>query len=196
MTFYLILVVAYIKQYEKGEENITFDTLWPEMRRNFFKVFFSAILLFIVIYIGFIFCLIPGIFLAVALAPLLIIMVTEERRFGDSWSRSFFLTRDHWWESFGLYFVTALINMAISFIIILPMYIFIFVKMFAGFRDYPEDPEMAMDGMSAMSWFMPVFFLLSLLTNMIFITVITFKYYSLVEVKEGLGEKEAIENIT
>lgn len=195
MLLFYIVSSGYIKQYVNGIENINFNSIWPEIRKNFFKILFSGILLIIIIYIGFLLCIFPGIYLSVVLANLLLIMIIEDVGFGDAWNRSFSLIKEKWWSTFGLYFLTYIICMAVSYVAVLPVYAIMGIQMFTGFGQNSEDPAAVFESMSNVAWIMPVYFLIGLLVVMVNITVIAFKYYSLVEEKEGIGEKESIENI-
>lgn len=195
MTFLAIIVLSYMRRYTEGSPDMVMGDVVNEIKQNFLKVFLGSIVILITVYLGFILCLIPGIYLGVVLAPIFSIMVIEGVGFPTAWKRCFALIKGQWWNTFGLYLVTLLINMAITSVVIIPMYAVMFARMFTGLKDNPNDPSTIMESMGAMSWFMPIAYLISFVTFFIFMTVISFKYYSLVELKEGVGEKEAIDEI-
>ena len=192
MMFYII-GISYMKHYVNGEENITQQTVYKDVKKHFLKVFFGGLLTIIITYIGMIFCLIPGIYLAVVFSHLFCIAIIEDKGYGNSFNRSFTIIKGQWWNSLLLYFVSTLIVAGISFIMILPMYIVMFAGMFKNIES--NNPEAMFESMSYMGWFMPLYLLAYVVNILITATIQTTNYYSLVEAKEGIGEKGAIENI-
>lgn len=190
---FYIICVGYIKQYVNGVEVIDQKLILGEIKKHILKVFFGGIIIAILTYIGIFLCLIPGIYLAVVFSHLFIITIVEDKGFGESFSKSFSIIKGKWWDSFLLYFVSTLIVMGISFVMILPMYIFMGVNMFRNIDS--ANPEAMFDSMGSVGWFMPLYMVIYLITTMVTATIQTANYYNLVESKEGLGEKKDIENI-
>lgn len=193
LAIYFIMGIAYIKQYVNGEEYINQSSLLTELKKNFLKIFFGGILVGIIVGIGSMLCFLPGIYLAVVLIHFSAIIIIEEKGVGSSIARSFKLIKGKWWDTFLLYFVTYLINAGISFIGILPLYIVMIINMVSGIQS--NDPTQITESMTMVSWMMPLYMLISLVVTFVLITVSTMRYYSLVEGKEGTGEKGEIESI-
>lgn len=192
MIFY-IFCISYIKKYVNGDELLDSSSLFAEVKKHIFKVFLGGIVVVFLVYLGFILCVVPGVYLSIVLAHVFAIAIVEDKSFGKSFSKSFEIIKGKWWDSFILFFVTSIINGAIAFIVILPMYIFMFVNMFSSIKE--NDPSGAMSSMSSLGWFMPFYILVYLVLTFIIATVVTMNYYSLIEATEGVGEKEDIDSI-
>lgn len=99
-------ICVFVKIYVKNEDgNIETEDIWNEIRRFYWPVAGAQILGGIIIIIGFFLVVIPGIYLAVAFAPLFAIIVFEEIGISKSLSRSFELIKGNWWLTFGLFIV-------------------------------------------------------------------------------------------
>lgn len=190
MLFYIVCI-SYIKQYVNGAEIIDQNSVFADLKKHVLSVFFGGLLIGILSYIGMILCLIPGIYLAVVFSHLFCIIIIEDKGFGTAFSKSFKLIKGHWWDSFLLYFVATLINMGISFVMILPMYIYLFANMFENIES--NNPEAMMESMGDMGWFMPIYMLVYLIGIIVVATIQSANYYNLVERQEGTGEKLEIE---
>ncbi len=111
-------ISAYVKIYiTQGAGNIETDDIWREIKRFFWPVAGGQILGGIIIVLGFIFIIIPGIYLAVALSPLFVIIVFEEKGVLNSFSRSFELIKGRWWLIFGLFVLLFIMLTTVSGII-------------------------------------------------------------------------------
>ncbi|WP_207493335.1 hypothetical protein [Aridibaculum aurantiacum] len=117
-----VVITAYLKVYDElGMETPTFDQVWTEFKRYFARISIFNIPLFIVTVIGFMFCLVPGIYFAVVFAPFVAIIMNENEDFSGAFSRCFTLIKNNFWMSLGIYFVIFLISWfssgVISFIV-------------------------------------------------------------------------------
>jgi len=81
--------------------------------------------------IGFIFLIIPGIYIATKFSLAPVIFIAEEESFGDALSKSWEATQDYWWFTFGMSFVMGIIMNFASYIFIIPMYILIGIVSFS-----------------------------------------------------------------
>ncbi len=94
---------TYIKiLHKKGYRNVEINDIWIEIKRFFWPFAGALILGNIIIVIGIILFVIPGIYLAVALYPLFAIIIFEENGVMNSFFRSFELIKGNWWLSLGL----------------------------------------------------------------------------------------------
>lgn len=189
-----IMFIAYIKLYAAGQEDITLSDLTPILKSKALSLTFSWIALVILMYVGMFLCLIPGIYLGVVFAHFFVISIIEESGFGATWKRSFFLIKDNWWSSFGLYVVTYLIAIGIMIVVYIPTYSIMAMELFSAAKE--NDPAQMMNTMSTtMSYIMPFYYLIALVMMLLFAVVSSLRYYSLVEIKDGTGEKELIDQI-
>jgi len=185
---------SYMKLYlEKGSGNFNERDIFEGIKSVFLKVFLALFVVGFISIIGLFLCVIPGIFLSVSLSVIFCIMIFEDKSFGESFLRSFELTRLQWWWTFLIIFVSYLVVSLISYILALPM---VSVGILAGLHSL-KDP-------SAMSTVFTPFVtaytvLLSLVTAVLYLiplTVIAFQYFNLVEIKERPSLLGKIDQIT
>jgi hypothetical protein len=103
---------------EKGNEAPTVAEVWAYVKYYFFRAFGTAIVLIAAILVGFVCCIIPGIYLWGVFLLILPIMVFENGTLGYSFNRSFQLIKNNWWHTFGaivvIYFIIAAAMIAVS----------------------------------------------------------------------------------
>ena len=172
-------VFGYIKLYiQKGPEGFTTNDVWLEVTKYFWKALIATIIVGIVVLVGIIFCVIPGIYLGVALFIVFPIMIFEEKNFGTSFSRSMKLINTNWWLTFGILIVTGIIIYVLAIFVSIPSVILGFKSLFANIKQN----QMPMIDFSI------GFYVLSAITNLInnlFIVIplvmSAFVYFSFVE---------------
>jgi len=125
------------------------------------------------------------IYLAIGIALLFFIQAHEGLGFFEAAGRSLSLVRGKWWSTFGIAFVLSLIGGVISYIFIIPYYVFIFVSsMHAAHGSKPEFP----DSMTTATY---AFFTLYYMAQMLLQTLpqlgLVFQYFNLVERREAKG---------
>ena len=110
MTAMHVVIVAYMKLYEEKKNHAsTTQEVWEVFKKYYFKVLISTLPVYIVIVIGFLFCLLPGIYLAVVLLPFPVVMIMEDVSFGTAFNRCFTIIKQNFWISLGIYIVVYLI---------------------------------------------------------------------------------------
>lgn len=193
---------------------ISIEEIWDSVKQNFYKVlglnavifflfliYLTVFLLIIVavsggtsgsglgiflFFISFIFL----VFIMVKICLAYMIMLYERTGIWASIQRSFYLTKNKWWFSFGLIFVLSLIQSLMGFIFQIPQYIIMVTTMFnsldgSGVSGVTEILIMLTSIIAAFQY---------LLFSLIIIAL-AFLYFSLVEQKEGKGLIERIESI-
>lgn len=115
------IVIGYIKLYaEGGSESINTSDLWKQLSSNFWKVFGASILAGIVIMIGSIFCLLPGIYLGVSLSLMLPIIIIERSSIDTAFGRSFKLIKSKFWMTLGMLIIVYVIIYILTIIFSIP----------------------------------------------------------------------------
>lgn len=116
LLFSQILVYAYVASYLKVYEDKngispTVEEVWIVFRRNILVVFFYGLLLLILIAIGSVLCLAPGVYLSTVFAPFAyIIIIEDDKSLGNVFSRCFTLIKENFWSCLGLYIVCSLLS--------------------------------------------------------------------------------------
>lgn len=185
------IVISYIKLYAKtGQGNLESQDVWNEARQHILPVIFISILVFLMVFIGFCLCVIPGIFLGVSLFAILYAYIIEEKKFGDAFNRSIKLTGQKWWMTLGLILVTIIILYIIQILLSIPAIIL-------GFKSLFFNMTQQTDVVFSTGFYIAnsITALLSFVIYSMLIIILAFHYYSLVEMKERPSLQEKIDNI-
>lgn len=89
--------------------------VWAVVRREFVGVFFSLWGVGVLVGIGFVLLVVPGLYLSVALSLFFVVKVAEGTGFGATLRRCLHLTRGKWWSTFGLIAVAVLLLYVVIF---------------------------------------------------------------------------------
>jgi len=194
---YAGVITGYFKLYMASEDGkITIGQVWQETRSRFFPLLGWTFLIGITLTISYILFLIPGIYLSIPLCLGFVALTVENKGVFDAFSRGFEVVKDHWWATFGLIIVIFIIAMVIMYAFMIPLYLI----MFAFNMNSLNDPSKASNNLLSISniirtIYMPLYYLLALFVNSIFLTAITFKFFALVEKKESVGILGEIEKL-
>jgi len=187
-TIFIGLIYGYIKLYnDKGFGNFEPVEVWQFTLRYFFPILGANIVFGLVIMVGFIMLIIPGIYLVVSLSLLLVTLLMEGKGFGDAFSRSFLLTHKRWWWTFLLLLVTYIILMVINYIFMIPTAILQSTIMFHG-----GDQE---SYKLIYGFFLALTQVVSYISYIIPMIALAFHYFSIVESVEKPSLHNEIENI-
>jgi hypothetical protein len=116
-----VTVLSYIALYKaKNNQVPTTEEMWGYIKFYYLKILGCYILINLLLGIGVVLCILPGIYFAPILALILPIMVIENTSFGYAFSRCFILIKDNWWVTFGTMAVVWIIFSVCRGIIILP----------------------------------------------------------------------------
>ncbi|MFZ1519806.1 MAG: hypothetical protein WAU11_13580 [Ignavibacteriaceae bacterium] len=218
LTVQMLLVTSYsfiLIYLEKPEFFvIQIEEVWEGVKKNFLKVLgitFFLILLSIVaiivfgvlvvvsinatsnpflVFLLFLLWMIPFGYLMVKLTLIYMVSLYEKSGVIQSMQRSFYLTKNKWWFTFGLVFVLGLIEAFMGFVFQIPQYIVMFATMFNSMDGTGVDgvTEIIIIVTSVISAFQYLLYFISIIA-------LAFYYFSLVEQKEAKGLLEKIESI-
>ena len=153
------------------------------------------ILIGVVSGVGFMFFVLPGIYLGVTLSLALPIFIFEDQGVGKSFSKSFQLIKGKWWSTFGLLIITSIIASIISYVFSIPVYLGFLGDMFSSIEASPGDPSAVFESFS--SWYMVVglgFMLVgTYVTYLIPLIALGFQYFNLSERVDGKGIRNQID---
>ena len=179
-----VAIHSYIAIYvQKGNAVPTTDEVWGYFKYYFFRVFWSSIVLSLLLGVGMLFCLVPFFWLFPYVCMVYPIMIIENGKLGYAFNRSFALVKDNFWVTFGTIVIVWIIVYACMSMVILPTSIFNMVGMFSH-----KSPQMSLTLSmitTVLQSLCQVFFIVPIIT-------ITLSYFSLVEQKESLGLMERI----
>ena len=189
------IVYNVMRLYDEKENplEITVGEVWSKVKGDIWKLFGAGILVAIVVVIGMIVLIIPGLYLAIVLTLIMPIVVFEKKSIGDAFNRCFYLIKDKWWSTFGLLFVAGMVQGIMGLIFNIPTYIFTFAVTFHRAQNAFMDPPL---------W-QKVGLILSSsisatgagLLGVITYTALAFQYFNLVERRDASGLMGRLENL-
>ncbi len=180
-----VTVLSYITIYkEKGNVAPTNEEIWGYFKYYYLKIIGCAILNAIIVFIGAVFCFIPGIWLYPIMALTLPIMIIENTTYGYAFNQSFRLIKDNWWITFGAIFIMGIIVGISGAIVTIPAALW---SQFSILLHWPGG-KIATVLSSILSHVALVFYILPVIT-------IALCYFSLNEQREGTGLMARINQI-
>lgn len=158
------------------------------------KIFLSKILLGNLLYslgvgLGFLFFLIPGIYLSVAMVFIPVILIHERYSVMESIDHSIATVKGYWGQTFGVLAIMALLLIFISIFLSLPQMLITVFYMSMSANIGEPSMQLVLVLVNALSE------LGSLVGYTLLITAITFQYYNLMERKEAIGLRERVQNM-
>jgi hypothetical protein len=188
-----VLLVSTVNNYialyiEKGRGNFSVADVSSRIGSNFWQILFTAILTGIMIVIGYMFCFLPGIYLAVSLCFVYFAITYDKKGFGDAISRSFEISHIQWWWTLLLLIVVYII---IMIVVLIPYFIFLFS--FIGSLTFTDNngnlpPEKLIEIIRKFSYMLAVLSILSSLLSVIPMVSIAFQYMSSIAIKAKENE--------
>ena len=192
LSYLVIIIVTYshLILYKNSEAgNFDIDDVWQNVKRNFWMILFTGIGYSILSFIGFVFLIVPGIYLSIALSIIFIVRLEERLNFFEAVSRCIKIVSENWWFTFGIIIVVGMIQGFLGFILYVPNYIVTIFLAFAGVDSNTGDLGRVLYIISS------IIATFGVLLYSISTIAIAFQYYNLVERKEAPGLVQQIEEI-
>jgi hypothetical protein len=193
LSYLVITIVTYshLILYKTSEPgNFDIDDVWQMVKRNFWMILFTGIGYSILAFIGFIFLIIPGVYLSIALSIIFIVRLEERLDFFDAVSRCIKIVSGNWWFTFGIIIVVGMIQGFLGFVLYVPNYIVTIFLAFAGVDSSNGDLGRVLYIISS------IIASLGVILYSISTIAIAFQYYNLVERREAPGLVLRIEDIS
>lgn len=187
-----VVVVEYMNISEKEEKaNITFSMIINALKKNLLNYILGFLLLLLILSVGIVFFILPGIFLYVIFSIYFYPIAVERKDPGASIKRSFELIWGKWWFSFVIYLIMSIIVSSITYALSFPLAL---LTGFSGFSS--QDPQVLQESLNTFATVQfPIQMIISSLLASLFIVAIGINYYSIVEEKEEIGLKQKIDAI-
>lgn len=184
LVFYTLMVttiLSFVSLYkEKGNIAPTTEEVWSYVKHYFLRILGSSFLLGILLIIGSILCILPGIWLYPITGIILAIMVIENASLGYAFNRGFKLVQNNWWFTFGCLFISGLIASVGALVFTIPNYIIMIYNLMVHTQASPTSS-------------VPLVFITTLIQTLgqtlIIVPLVTLAlcYFNLNEQKEGTG---------
>jgi hypothetical protein len=186
---FLVFVITYsymaIYIDKTNGEKPTMTEVWGYVKYYFFRTLGSSILMMLIITVGTVLCILPGIYLNVVLSLVLPIIIFENTSFSFAFNKCFRLIKDNWWLTFGIIIVVSIIIGFASSIVSIPVMLITVSKLFLKW-DFVVFPLMLFFGLLA-NIFMMGYALLAISTALC--------YFSYSEQKDGTGLLDRINSL-
>lgn len=182
-----VTVLCFITLYRQKQNNIpTVEEMWGYIKYYYLRILGCTILLYILLIVGFVFCLIPGIYLLPIFALIPPIMIMENTSFGYAFNKSFQLIKDNWWVTFGAIVVIYIMLYMANLIVAIPSGILGAGSVFLHIKNHGAALSLPIAIItSIMQSVMSVF-------RILMIVGISLCYFNLTETKEGTGLMDRI----
>ena len=127
-----VVTFSYLQVYKESDDpqSITTDDVWQESKKHILKILLASILTGIMIVLGAIFLVIPGLILAVYLSMVNPTIIFERESVGEAINKSFRYISDNFWITVGLAIVVTIITYIMSIAFSIPSAIMGFVLSF------------------------------------------------------------------
>ncbi|TVQ11067.1 MAG: hypothetical protein EA364_11270 [Balneolaceae bacterium] len=175
--------------YQQGIRAYEVDEVWYAVKKRILLYVMYSVLTGIITFIGFLFLIIPGIYIAVTLSFVYMVAFLEDRSFADAVSRCYEFVQGHWWNTFGLLLLAYVIYYIITMLFSLPALIYgaVIGLMAAG------------GGETSISYFLS--FVINLFSSVSYVAIIlpvtalAYQYFNIMERKYAPGLSRDIENL-
>ncbi|AXT54219.1 hypothetical protein J8L88_15425 [Aquimarina sp. MMG015] len=188
-------VLHYIKEYSDNQGVVLQQSVINGVKKDLGSIIGLSILSSIMLVVGFMLCVIPGIYLYVPLSLIFPILVFRKSAVFDTISESFELVKNEWWITFATLLVIGLLSYVISMVFSIPAIMYTFFKTFTAASEGSfSDPSSMFD------W---VFILLNTIASVLQYIIIylftaistAFIYFNLNERKHHTGTLEQIDSL-
>lgn len=195
ITYALAVAVTlfYIKSYANNKGSTKFDDIKRQSYASLGQFVGLFFLVGLCVGIGFVFCILPGVYLYVPLSLSFSILVFNKETVSDAFSSSFKLVKDYWWNTFACLFVVGIIVTVASYAFALPAQIYSLVRLGVLSGEVDAENFTLVDSVSIL---LGIFSTLArFLLNIISIIASVFIYFDLNEKKNFTGTYERINNL-
>lgn len=191
--FMIGTIFGYFKVYnEKGSGNFEVNEIFEQIKENFFNIILASIVTGFLIGVGFVCCIIPGIYLGVSLSIIFAVLIIERQGFGSAFSRSFQLTKQQWWWTFLMLLVIVVVTTLLSYLIALPSVVVNFSKMLNDIKqgNNPYESLTTVDIVIS-----SIISIVSYILYLVAYIIIGFQYFNLAEISDKTSLKDKIGEI-
>ncbi|MEX0996710.1 MAG: hypothetical protein WDZ45_06660 [Flavobacteriaceae bacterium] len=196
VVFYALIyctVLLYIKSYIANQGTVQIDTVSREIKDYFWGMLGLNLLIAVIVAVGFLFCVLPGIYLMVCLTLAYPILIFERNSIGDAISNSFKLIKDEWWNTFATFIVIYILYSIVTLIFQIPQLLYFFIKGFAMSNEVSANPFDIID------WVSITLDVIAMVAGYLLFTfiliAIAFVYFHLNEKKNFTGTLENIDKL-
>lgn len=172
---------SYIEFYiKRGRGNFTTGDVAPVLFMNTLYALGANLLIFMLVLVGVMLCIIPGIYLANSLSLVVMVLIFEKKGISHAFVKSWRLVNSRWWHTFGLNLLGVLIIYSVNFLFSLP-------GLFAGVSSPVESGDAGV-AINYPDWYWVLSGISSVVSSLAWIVCYTFlsiQYFNLEERTAG-----------
>jgi len=182
-----VTILCFITLYKQKKNIIpTPEEMWGYIKYFYLRILGSTIILYLLIGVGMVFCILPGIYLSVVFVLVPPIMIMENTSFGYAFNKSFRLIKDNWWVTFGVIVVISIILYVINLAVSIPSMVLGAGNVFLHITKRSASLSLPVAILTALVDSISYFF------HILMIVAVSLCYFNLAETKEGTGLMERI----
>ena len=179
------VIAVYMDYYDQHNASPSVGEVWQGFVQHIPLIFFFSIIRTVLIIVGVVLCLAPGVYLLVVLMPYSFVAVSERTSFGEVFNRCFELVKENFWISFAVYLIAFLIFSVSSGIV------GFMASLIAGLASYFTTREVT----TTVPIVAGVMNLVEYVFYIVFFISAGLQYYNLVETRDGTGLARRLENL-
>lgn len=189
----LLYVVSFVTEYEESKDGVVDNQqVWDRVKKSFWGAVGGSLIAGIAIFVGIMFCLIPGIWVGVSFSLFIAAYVAERKKevsgtVSDCLVESFNLVKQDWFGSFAYLFVISIIALAFYVALYVPA---LFTTVMGGLSHSDYIVQVLIGTVSYTVYYIGALFL-STLTSV----ATTALYYDLKERASGFSLQKKIDSI-
>jgi uncharacterized membrane protein len=181
----VLTVISYLAVYQqKGNQPATVVEVWEYVKYYFFRVLGTQVLLTIALGFGFLFCFVPGIYLAPVFGLVLPVMIIENANAEYAIKKSFKIIKQNWWLCFGVILLTSIIVLIGVLLLFIPAMLLYGGSQWLTGKSYDTTYFLVQSILEHLSQFLLI----------LPVVAITLVYFSLIEYKEASNLVTRIKN--
>lgn len=193
LTFHMtyLVTLGYLSLYFQQQSTIEINDIWPFVKQNFWYLSGLYMVITIIVFIGFILLVIPGIYLTIVLSIAPIIRIIERQPILACITRSRRLISGFWWKTTGLIVVLAIIQLVFSGLLQAPQQILSFLWGFNKVQN--ESPVGVLEGYPILAIIAVIGQTFSHCTTIIPTIALSLQYFNLRERKEAVSLMDKVD---
>lgn len=187
---------AIIKSYVNNKGEINDEEVRQTISRFFGSILGSTVAVAIIVFIGFILCFLPGIYLFVPLSLIFSVIIFQEKSFSEAFSECFKLIKQNWWITFATILVISILIALVSGIFQIPATVLTVMETMTSIQE--NSVESGMPNL-AKNWVYILFYVIALIAqyilSLVSLITLVFIYFNLNEIHNKTGTLEDIDSI-
>ena len=195
-TLSILTINSIIKSYVKNQGEIKDDEVKSYIGQFFGRTLGSLIVVVILVFIGFLLCILPGVYLIVPLSLIFAVVVFQEKSFSDAFSECFQLIKQNWWITFATLLIISILISIIGVVFQIPIIVMSAMEAVVSIN---EGSDAVGTSQLASNWLYMTFYVIASLAQYILSLVtfisIAFIYFNLNEIHHKTGTLEDIDRI-